>query len=173
MASDDQSARLGALTLGAVSGMGLLVEEITVTPAGRRRVVRIALDRDLSGVDENDGVGIIPPLSLDEVADASRAIDAALEETALFGAAPYVLEVTSPGADRPLTEWRHYRRNVGRLVGLVSGDGSEISGRLVEVSPSTIVVDMGDGGRRTLPIPDISRARVHVEFGHASDTEES
>ena len=44
---------------------------------------------------------------------------------------PYVLEVTSPGVDRPLTAPRHWRRALGRLVRVVTERGTVLTGRLV------------------------------------------
>ena len=74
-----------------------------MTAAGRRSVVRVVVDRD-GGVD------------LDAVAEVSRAVSEALDGADDLGSSPYVLEVTSPGVDRPLTAPRHWRRNAGRLV---------------------------------------------------------
>lgn len=96
---------------GAVEAVGYDLEDLTVARAGRRDVVRVVVDRD-GGVD------------LDDIADVSRAVSQALDETDDgFGVEPYMLEVTSPGVDRPLTENRHWRRNIGRLVKVaVSGE---------------------------------------------------
>src|SRR5690606_10192619 len=78
-------------------------------------------------VDRDQGVG------LDAIAEVSRALSAALDRADEAGAAvmpgEYVLEVSSPGVDRPLTEPRHWRRNVGRLVAVtVAGEG-QVTGR--------------------------------------------
>ena len=61
-------------------------------------------------VDADGGV------SLDAIAEVSRELSAALDAAAAMGEVPYTLEVSSPGVDRPLTEPRHWRRAVGRLV---------------------------------------------------------
>jgi ribosome maturation factor RimP len=105
---------------GPLGELGLVVEDLAVTPAGKRRLVRIWLDRDLAGLEPGDQTSAIDPLSLDEVADATRVISAALDASDALGDAPYVLEVGSAGVDRPLTEPRHFRRNVTRLIEILS-----------------------------------------------------
>ena len=78
---------------GPLTELGLTVEDVAVTPAGKRRLVRIWLDRDLSGLEPDDESSAIDPLSLDEVADATRVISVALDASDALGEAPYVLEV--------------------------------------------------------------------------------
>ena len=79
------------------------LEGVRVTSAGRRRLLRVVVDAD-GGV------------SLDDIEQVSRELSAVLDQAAAMGEAPYTLEVSSPGVDRPLTEPRHWRRAVGRLV---------------------------------------------------------
>ena len=86
---------------GPLARLGLLVEDVAVTPAGKRRLVRVWIDRDVEA--SGDSTSPTPPLSLDEVADATRVVSEALDETDAMGEQPYTLEVTSPGVDRPLT----------------------------------------------------------------------
>ena len=96
---------------------GFDLEGVEIVPAGKRTVLRLIVDRD-------DGI------DLDAVAVASREFSAALDAGSVMGDAPYVLEVTSPGVDRPLTSPRHWRRNVGRLVEVPLSDGSTVRGRV-------------------------------------------
>src|ERR671913_2642971 len=99
-----QRDRLATVLEPAVREVGYDLEEVVVSPAGRRRMVRVVVDAD-GGV------------SLDDVAEVARAVSGVLDEhDDLLGSSPYVLEVTSPGVDRPLTQPRHWRRAVGRLV---------------------------------------------------------
>ena len=102
-----------------IARAGFDLEDVEVVPAGRRSVVRVVVDRD-GGVD------------LDAVADISRDISAALDEDPVTGDAPYTLEVTSPGVDRPLTEPRHWRRAVGRLVSVDVREGGRLTGRVLD-----------------------------------------
>jgi ribosome maturation factor RimP len=153
---------------GPLASLGLLVEDVAVTPAGRRRLVRIWIDRVL---DPADGPTTTPtePLSLDEVADATRAVGEALDETDVMGEQPYTLEVTSPGVDRPLSEPRHYRRNVTRLVTLTPVDGAAVTGRLVSADDETVTIEVP--ATRKAPARTeqhaysaLARAAVEVEF---------
>lgn len=173
---------------GPIGELGLMIEDVAVTPAGKRRLVRIWLDRDLVGLERDDESSVIDPLSLDEVADATRAISAALDASDALGEAPYVLEVGSAGVDRPLTEPRHFRRNVTRLVeislrqvtaGVVSTAGAvldpskPLTGRLVAAGPTdaTVLVAATKNEPETklrIAYADIARAQVQVEFAHVT-----
>ena len=161
---------------GPLGELGLMVEDVAVTPAGKRRLVRIWLDRDLSGLDPSDESSVVEPLSLDEVAEATRAIGVALDASDATGDAPYVLEVGSSGVDRPLVEPRHFRRNVTRLVEIsrVNGAADEpIVGRLVAAGPveATLLVAATKKEPETelrIPYADVARAQVQVEFARAN-----
>ena len=104
--------RLAGLIRPVVTAVGMDLETVRVSVAGRRRLVRVIVDSD-TGV------------SLDDAALVSRDISAALDASDLMGEVPYTLEVSSPGVDRPLTEPRHWRRAAGRLVKVkAAGEGS-------------------------------------------------
>jgi ribosome maturation factor RimP len=154
--STTQSERLRGLLEPLVSARDLDLEEVEVTPAGKRRVLRIVVDSD-------DGV------QLDACAELSRAISQTLDDTDAMGQHPYVLEVTSPGADRPLTEPRHYRRATGRLIKARLAEGGELVARITEVDDEGLDVEVpGVKGRRPtarrLAFKEISKARVEIEF---------
>lgn len=144
------SARLDTLLSPVVGHAGADLEQVEVVPAGRRRVVRVVVDRD-GGID------------LDGVATLSRAVSAALEDADLMGATPYVLEVTSPGVDRPLTAPRHWRRAAGRLVRVVRVDGTTVTGRVLGADDDAVDLGGPEGAGR-LRYRDVARARVEVEF---------
>jgi ribosome maturation factor RimP len=166
---------------GPLAELGLVVEDVAVTPAGRRRLVRIWLDRDLAGLEPGDESSVIEPLSLDEVADATRVIGAGLDASDAPGEAPYVLEVGSAGVDRPLTEPRHFRRNVTRLVEIRrigDSDGDALTCRLAAAGPNGVTVLVAATKKEpetTLHISyaDIARAQVQVEFARVTTEEES
>ena len=154
---------------GPLGALGLVIEDVTVTPVGKRRLLRAWLDRDLSGLDADDESSPIDPLSLDEVAEATRAIGAALDASDAMGEEPYVLEVGSPGVDRPLTAPRHFRHNVTRLVEISRHSGDVLIGRLVGAGPThvSVLVAATKQEQETelrLPYADIVRAQVQVEF---------
>jgi ribosome maturation factor RimP len=159
-----------------LADLSLVVDELTVTPAGRRRVVRVVVDRDLSGLDRADTTSRVSPLTLDEVADATRVVSGVLDEGDLIGDRPYTLEVSSPGVDRSLRGHRAFRRNVGRLVALVLESGGTLDGRIVSVSVDQLELEVpvdpkAPATRRQVALDDITSARVRVEFNHAADQE--
>ncbi|ARF57707.1 ribosome maturation factor RimP [Streptomyces gilvosporeus] len=162
--STTQNERLRGLLEPLVAARDLDLEEIEVTPAGRRRVLRIVVDSD-------DGV------QLDDCAAVSREVSQALDESDVMGGAPYTLEVTSPGADRPLTELRHYRRAVGRLVKARLSDGGELVARIVSVDEDGLDLEVpGVKGRkpteRRIAFDEIERARVELEFSRKDEKKE-
>ncbi len=135
--------------------LGLDLENVELTPAGKRRVLRIAVDKD-GGV------------SLDEVAAATRAINEVIDASDVMGEQPFTLEVTSRGVDRPLTEPRHWRRNQTRLVKVTLADGTVISGRIGESDDEQVSLDV-DGSGRAVPYGDIKKALVQIEFNRKKD----
>jgi ribosome maturation factor RimP len=107
-------------------------------------------------------------LDLDAAAALARSASELLDE--LDETAPYVLEVTSPGVDRPLTSDRHFRRARGRKVELTLSDGSQSTGRLGELSGGILRLVMVAEGRpgnytvREVPRDTVTKAVVQVEF---------
>lgn len=166
---------------GPLGELGLVVEDAAVTPAGKRRLVRIWLDRDLGGLEPDDDSSVVDPLSLDEVAEATRVIGAGLDASDALGEAPYVLEVGSAGVDRPLTQPRHFRRNVTRLVELSCAAGSAggpLTGRLVAAGPSDVTILVAATKKepettQRIRYADITRAQVQVEFARVTTEEDS
>ena len=156
------AARLSELLTPQVTAAGYDLEDLSVTAAGKRSVVRVVVDKD-GGV------------SLDDVADVSRTISDALDaldeaEPGLLGAT-YVLEVSSPGVDRPLTAPRHWRRNVRRLVTATLRDGGSLTGRVVGADDDAVTLDV-DGTERVLPLAEVARGVVQVEFSRKDGDDE-
>ncbi|UUU30531.1 ribosome maturation factor RimP [Streptomyces sp. CA-210063] len=154
--STTQSERLRELLEPLVRSQGLDLEEIAVDSVGRKRVLRVVVDSD-EGAD------------LDAVADVSRALSAKLDETDAMGQAEYTLEVGTPGAERALTEHRHYRRAVDRLVKFSLRDEGELTARILTVDDDGLDLEVpGVKGRkattRRLAFEEIDKARVQVEF---------
>lgn len=160
----------------ALAPTGLVLEDVTVTPAGRRRVVKVLVDRDLH--DDTEVVTTrTEPLSLDEVADATRLVSDALDASDALGEQPYTLEVSSPGVGRPLTEPRHWRRNVGRLVTVHTGD-DELTGRLTSASTTEATLEVpatkkAPARTETVAYAAATKASVQVEFARPDETKES
>jgi ribosome maturation factor RimP len=148
--------QLRARLTPVVATGGYDLEDVVVSPAGKRRLVRVTVDKD-GGV------------TLDECAELSRAVSAALDDAEdVLGQQPYTLEVSSPGVSRPLTEPRHWRRSIGRLVKVAMSDGSDVTGRVLESNEKSAVLDV-DGSRREVGLGDVVKAVVQVELNRRSE----
>ena len=134
-----------------VEGAGFVLEEITITPAGKRRLLTIFVD----GEDRN--------LSLDEVTSVSKQISEVVDVLPELGDKPFTLEVTSPGVDRPLTLDRHWRKNVGRLVKIVTNDGQSINGRIKSFNGNQVEISLPKS-EVILQRETIKRAIIEIEF---------
>lgn len=146
--------RLSEAVGSVVGAAGYDLEEVKVTPAGRSRVVRVLVDRD-GGVD------------LDSVADLSREVSAALDDTDILGEQPYTLEVSSPGATRPLTLPRHWRRSIGRLVAVTTA-GDRRVGRVTAADDDGADLTV-DGKQWRVRYADVTKARVELEFNRGKE----
>ena len=139
-----------AIAEPVVVAAGLDLEDLAIEKVGRREKVSVIVDTD-GGV------------SLDAIAEVSSALSAALDEAGDVASSSYVLEVSSPGVDRPLTLPRHWRRNTGRLVAIDLEDGSSITGRITGNDESTVTLDV-NGEAQQLALGQVQRAIVQVEF---------
>ena len=90
MSTEQTRDRLAGVLTDPLAAVGLDVEAVELTPAGKRRLLRVAVDKD-GGV------------TMDDIADATKEVSRVLDESDVMGEHPYTLEVTSPGTDRPLT----------------------------------------------------------------------
>ena len=133
-----------------LASSGLELEDVEVSVVGRRQFVRVLVDKD-GGV------------TLDEIAGATRLVSSLLDDCEAIGDAPYTLEVTSPGIDRPLTLPRHWRRNLDRLVKVKPREGAEFIGRVIDTGEGKASLDV-DGGTREVAYADVAKARVEIEF---------
>jgi ribosome maturation factor RimP len=129
---------------------GLVLEDVTVQAAGRRRIVRVVVDLPA------DATGGVP---MDAVASVSQLLSQRLDDSDAMGGSPYVLEVTSPGVDRPLTERRHWARARGRLVTAFLQAGGSRTGRLEEVTDAGVLI-----AGEELAWRGLVRGKVEVEF---------
>jgi ribosome maturation factor RimP len=79
-----------------------------------------------------------------------------------------VLEVTSPGVDRPLTLPRHWRRATDRLVQVdIAGIGGDRTARVVTADDAGVQLDI-DGTKHHVVWADLGRGRVQIEFNRKS-----
>lgn len=164
--ANDLAARLREVLDPVVAASELFLESVEVTGPARRRLVRVTVDLP-------DGPGGV---SSDRLGDVSRAVSDALDgvDDALEGA--YLLEVTTPGVTRPLTEARHFRRAEGRLVTVETGEGS-VTGRVVAVDADAVHLSeerpKGGPQRHVLPLASITRGRIEVELRRAAEDGEA
>ena len=165
MATPAGPQRVREVVEPAVTGAGLVLEDLELVRAGRRTVVRVTIDL------ADDVVG---SLDLDSLAEVARAIGAALD-VAEPVEGEYTLEVSTPGTSRPLTELRHFRRARTRLVRLALRDGGSVLGRLGSVEGTTLVLSPVDqvsgrdvaGDPLHIALADVASASVEVELSRA------
>lgn len=180
---DPRAQQLSALIEPTVTAHGLYLEELALTTKGDRTALQVMVDF-AEGTER---------VELDTLAGLSEALSVVLdqaEDKEVDGAAPlaalpnYELEVSTPGATRPLTEPRHFRRNIGRLLEIdLTAEARSAQGlaaqtaRLKDVDESGVVVSeiipAPKKGMKPKTGPDthigfesIARARVQVEFSH-------
>ena len=174
-AREAEQAKLARLLEPVVHAAGMDLESVRVSPAGRRRLLKLVIDAD-------GGAG------LDRIAEVSREVSARLDASGAMGELPYTLEVSSPGVDRPLTEPRHWRRARGRLVSAPltvadrsapssitqpsttqpAGPPSTVRGRVLAADGTGVTLEV-DGARREFTYAELGPGRVQVEFGRAED----
>ena len=150
MAMADTRDRLAAELTGPIGLLGLDLEAVDLTSAGKRRVLRVAIDKD-GGV------------TMDDIADATREVSRVLDGTDLMGRQPYTLEVSSPGVERPLTLPRHWRRNTGRLVKVSFRDGEPTTGRIRGTDDAGAVLDV-EGTEQRVGYTAVKKAKIQIEF---------
>jgi ribosome maturation factor RimP len=145
---------------GEFARAGYDIEDVVIDTAARPPRITVVADGD-------------DPLDLDSTAALSRSSSELLDG---IDAPAYVLEVSSPGVDRPLTTEKHYRRARGRKVELTLSDGSQLTGRLGEMLEGTVRLVVREGGSanfsvRELPVDGITKAVVQVEFSPPNQRE--
>jgi ribosome maturation factor RimP len=166
--SGSPADRLQALLEPVVAAAGYDLEAVRVSQVARRRRVEVVVDGD-------HGV------SLDAVSDITRVVSEVLDGpdgAAVMGEQPYVLEVGSPGTDRPLTESKHWRRAKNRLVRAVLHNGGDVTGRVLDSDDEGVLleVEISKPGRkqtqteqRRLAFDEVAKARVEIEFNRKDD----
>jgi len=162
-----EPAELARVLEPVVRAAGMDLESVRVSPAGRRRLLKLVVDAD-------GGVG------LDAIAEVSREVSVRLDASGVMGEIPYTLEVSSPGVDRPLTEPRHWHRARGRLVsaplaadgrsraGAAAGRAPTVQGRVLAAGDTAVTLDI-EGDRREFGYSELGPGRVQVEFGRTAE----
>jgi len=150
--SPEIEGRIADVIGPVIAAAGMDLESVRVSAAGRRRLLRVVVDSDRG-------------VSLDDAAAVSRKLSAALDAAPVMGDFPYTLEVSSPGVDRPLTDPRHWRRAVGRLVQVTAADAGPISGRVLAADTDGVTLDVA-GDHRRFGYAALGAGAIQVEFGH-------
>jgi len=130
----------------AIEAAGCYLEEVTLTPAGKRKIMTVIVDGDTN-------------LSLDQVTAVSKEVSAIVEVLPALGDTPFTLEVTSPGVDRPLTKPRHWRKNHGRLINATLVTDKSVKGRIGDSTEIDVEIDAVK-----IAFSEIKKALVEVEF---------
>lgn len=153
-----KETRIVSLLAPVLEKLDLDLEAVDVVPAGKRRVLRVVVD--------GDGANGRGP-TLDDIAEATRAVSEALDASDATDASPYTLEVSSRGVGRPLALPRHWRRNVGRMVALSTTGGEQLTGRIESSTDDSVSLNV-NGQPQELPYAAITKAHVHVELNRPS-----
>ncbi|OMH24224.1 hypothetical protein BKD30_09730 [Tersicoccus phoenicis] len=164
------TGRVETLFAPLVADAGLHLEQVRLHGPAALRTLSVIVDLP------EERIG---SLGLDEVAELARRLSDALDKDPDVVPGPVNLEVSSPGAERKLTEPRHWRRSRGRLVKVVTTTGSTIVGRLTETGDTEVTIvpriegpkgtRARDGEPVRIAYETVTSARVQVEFTDPDD----
>jgi ribosome maturation factor RimP len=126
---------------------GMDLDDVELTGG---RVLRVIVDAET-------------PPTLDDIAQVTRAVSAALDDNDDLGSAPYTLEVSSRGTSRPLTLPRHWSRNVDRWVKVTLTEGGAFEGRILSADDAGAVVRT-ETGERDVAYGDVKKAKIEPEL---------
>lgn len=145
----DLRARLRALADEIAEAAGFFVVDVQVRGQKGSRIIEVFVDGD-------DGIGT------DDLAEVSRSLGFLLDvEEVVKG--KYNLNVSSPGADRPLVLPRQYRKHTGRLLLVRTADEAERTGTLTAVHDDRFDLDL-DGTTESIAFADVTEARVQLPW---------
>ncbi|MBF0966158.1 ribosome maturation factor RimP [Actinomyces bouchesdurhonensis] len=153
MGSPTTDGALEELLAPVVSASGLELDSVTRTRSNAMPLLRVVVEAPIGaeGIDS------------DTLADVSRAISKTLDVADPIDG-EYLLEVSTPGAERELTKVGHWMRQVGRLVRIKLRAGGYVSGRVVAADETRVTIDV-DGESRVINYQDIRKARARIDFG--------
>lgn len=138
-----------------VDSFDLVLDDIVYITHGRRWVLRVYIDKEEGGVTLEDCEKVSVQLS--QILDSKDIIPHA-----------YILEVSSPGLDRPLKRIKDYKKYTGRLIKLnilkPYNDKTSLAGRIISVTDEKIEIEAEKTGRVEILFSDISNARLEIEF---------
>ena len=158
MAHPARDARLEELLGPVVAREDLELDAVVRTRSGGTPLVRVTVDTPLV-----EGAGEQARVDSDTLAAVSRAVSAALDRADPIDG-EYLLEVSTPGAERELTEPRHWKRQVGLPVRVKLRDGGHVSGRVRAADDVSATLET-DGGTTTIEYANMKKPRARVELG--------
>ena len=159
MAKEKITDRIYEMALPLAQNEGLCIYEVEYKKEGSDYVLRVILDT------ASDGEGEY--VSIDSCEKVSRALSDMLDESDPIKEA-YMLEVTSPGLDRPLKRDEDFVRFAGRDIdiGLYKAIGGSkiISGKLIGLSDGVITAELPDGSEFSIKKDETSSVKLAVVF---------
>ena len=153
MGSSTTDGPLQELLAPVVAASGLELDSVTRTRSDAMPLLRVVVEAPIGA----DGI------DSDTLADVSRAVSKALDAADPIDG-EYLLEVSTPGAERELTKVGHWMRQFGRLVRIKLRAGGYVSGRVIDASETSATIDV-DGEATTIDYQDMRKARSRVDFG--------
>ena len=153
MGSSTTDGPLQELLAPVVAASGLELDSVTRTRSDAMPLLRVVVEAPIGA----DGI------DSDTLADVSRAVSKALDAADPIDG-EYLLEVSTPGAERELTKVGHWMRQIGRLVRIKLRAGGYVSGRVIDASEISATIDV-DGEATTIDYQDMRKARSRVDFG--------
>jgi ribosome maturation factor RimP len=133
---------------------GVQLVDVELAGSMRKPIVRVFIDKE-------NGV------TLDDCERFSNALSAVLDvEDPIH--TPYVLEVSSPGLDRPLKGIKDFERNTGKLVRIITKDSiknqSFFVGRIIGIKNNNVRLTVENKIEIEVPLDQISKASLEIEF---------
>lgn len=144
--------QIQALLLPLLEGTDMFLTNIKIKPTNN---VKVYIDSDTG-------------LSVTKSAIINRKLYALIEESGMFPDGDYSLEVSSPGVDEPLSQFRQYKKNLGRTVLVTTADAEKI-GVLKEVAEDKLVLEVKVPKKKEtttveIPFSEIKKTVVQITF---------
>lgn len=141
-----------------ITALGYELADLRVVGARRRPRIQVRIDRP----DSRPGHGV----TVDDCATVSRALESWLDEAGLFGPR-YILEVSSPGIERPVRWREHWARFVGQDVRLKVPGRGRLRATIVRLAKSgdaVVLRPAGDAADITVPLAEAQDAHLVMDW---------
>lgn len=154
MKIEDLKDKVRGIIEPVINSLGIELEDLEVNKMKGKALLRVFIEKE-GGI------------TIDDCESVSREIAAILdvEDPVPYS---YVLEVSSPGLDRPLKEPRHFIRYAGKTVRVVTHKPVDketfFVGKLLNADDKEIVILLEKDRKITVPYENISKARLEVEI---------